>query len=358
MRPGRRWPVRASRTEPPVWLAVAMTVAAPLGAVLASAVLFLAMGYPARQTLHAFFLAPLETVNGWSELALRAAPLITIGLGLVACFRANVWNIGADGQFTLGAIGAGCVALGFGPDGSRFALPLMMSAAILAGMAWAAVPALLRTSCGASETLTSLMLTYVAGLVLTALVFGPLKDPQGFNFPQSRLFADNELLPIVIPGTRVTAGTLASLLLPLPVWLLLERTVSGFAIRTFGVAPPAARFAGFSERRTIWLVMLASGGLAGLAGCLEVAGPIGQLIPSVSPGYGFSAIIVAFLARLHPIGVVPAGLLVALSIVGGDLAQVAVGLPRGASAVVQAMLLFFPLAADFFARGHAGSAAA
>ena len=335
---------------PPRWLASAAPVAAALGAVAASGLLFVAMGYPARQTLHAFFVQPFETVNGWSEMALKAAPLITIALGLMACFRANVWNIGADGQFTLGAIGAGGVALAFGENGSAWALPLMVLAGIVAGMAWAAIPALLRSRLGASEILTSLMLTYVASLLLTALVFGPLKDPQGYNFPQSRMFADDELLPVLVPGTRITPGTVIGFLLPAAGWLLLARTVSGFAIRAFGEAPAAARFAGFSEEGTVWLVLLASGGLAGLAGCFEVAGPIGQLIPVVSPGYGFTAIIVAFLGRLDPLGIVPAGLLMALSYVGGDLAQVAVGLPKGATGVVQGLLLFFPLAADFLTR--------
>jgi simple sugar transport system permease protein len=230
------------------------------------------------------------------------------------------------------------------------ALPLMLVAGIAGGAAWAAIPALLRNRLGANEILTSLMLTYVAALLLSALVFGPLKDPQGYNFPQSPMFADDEMLPVVVPGTRVTAGTVFCLLLPIAGWLLLGRTVSGFAIRAFGESPAAARFGGFSQARTVWLVMLVSGGLAGLAGCFEVAGPIGQLIPVVSPGYGFTAIIVAFLGRLHPLGIIPAGLLMALSYVGGDLAQVAVGLPKGATGVVQGMLLFFPLGADALLR--------
>ena len=338
------------RGAPSGIVTAALPLAAAAAAVLAAATLFVAMGYPAGRTLHAFFLQPFETRNGWSELALKAAPLLTIALGLVACFRANVWNIGADGQFTMGAAAAGSVALAFGANGSPAALPLMLAAGIAGGVAWAAVPALLRTALGASEILTSLMLTYVAGLILTTLVFGPLKDPQGFNFPQSAMFADDATLPPVIAGTRATAGTLAGFILPLLGLLLLGRTVPGFAVRAFGEAPAAARFGGFSEAGTIWMVMAVSGGLAGLAGCFEVAGPIGQLIPSVSPGYGFTAIIVAFLGRLHPLGIVPAAVLMAVSYVGGDLAQVAVGLPKGATGVVQGLLLFFPLAAEFFAR--------
>ena len=339
------------RLDPPPWLPVAVSAGAAGAAVAAATVMFAALGFPAVATAEAFFVAPFETLNGWSELALKASPLIIVALGLVACFRADVWNIGADGQFTMGAAAAGGVALGLGAAGSPFTLPLMVAAAVGSGMAWAAIPALLRARLGASEILTSLMLSYVAGLILTALVFGPWKDPQGYNFPQSAMFDDAALLPVAIEGTRVTWGTLAGIfLLPAAGWLLLKRSVPGFAIAAFGTAPAAARFGGFSQRRTAALVMVASGGLAGLAGCFEVAGPIGQLVPSVSPGYGFTAIIVAFLGRLDPVGIVPAAVLIALSYVGGDLAQVAVGLPRGATGVVQGMLLFFPLAADFFAR--------
>lgn len=338
------------RAAPPAWASVVAGPAAALVAVAAATLLFVALGYPAGPTLHAFFIAPFETLNGISELALKASPLILVALGLVACFRANVWNIGADGQFTVGALVAGAIALAFGDAGSPAALPLMVAGGIAGGAAWAAIPALLRTRLGASEILVSLMLTYVAGLLLTAMVFGPLRDPQGYGIPQSRLFADDEALPVLFAGTRITLGTAIGLALPFAGAFWLRRSVAGFAIRAFGAAPAAARFAGFSEARTVWLVLLLSGGLAGLAGCFEVAGPIGQLIGQVSPGYGFTAIIVAFLGRLDPIGIIPAGLLIALSYVGGDLAQVSVGLPRAATGIVQGLLLLVPLAAEFVVR--------
>ena len=338
------------RAAAPAWATALAAPASALLAIAAASILFVALGYPAGPTLHAFFVEPFETLNGVSELALKASPLILIALGLVACFRANVWNIGADGQFTVGALCAGAVALAFGDAGSPAALPLMVAGGIAGGAAWAAIPAVLRTRCNASEILVSLMLTYVAGLLLTAMVFGPLRDPQGYGIPQSRMFADDEALPVLFGGTRITLGTAIGLLLPLAGAFWLRRSVAGFAIRAFGASPAAARFAGFSEPRTVWLVLLLSGGLAGLAGCFEVAGPIGQLIPAVSPGYGFTAIIVAFLGRLDPIGIIPAGLLVALSYVGGDLAQVGVGLPRAATGIVQGMLLLFPLASEFFVR--------
>ncbi len=338
------------RAEPPAWATAVAAPASALVAIAAASVLFVALGYPAAATLHAFFIEPFETLNGISELALKASPLILIALGLVACFRANVWNIGADGQFTVGALCAGAIGLAFGDAASTIALPLMALGGIAGGAAWAAIPALLRTRFNASEILVSLMLTYVAGLLMTAMVFGPLKDPQGYGIPQSRLFADDEALPVLFGGTRITLGTAVGLAFPLAGAVWLRRSVAGFAIRVFGASPAAARFAGFSEPRTVWLVLLLSGALAGLAGCFEVAGPIGQLIPQVSPGYGFTAIIVAFLGRLDPIGIIPAGLLIALSYVGGDLAQVGVGLPKAATGIVQGMLLLFPLASEFFVR--------
>ncbi|MBV9656433.1 MAG: ABC transporter permease [Acetobacteraceae bacterium] len=335
----------ASRLLP--WITPPFAVAAT---VVASAVVFAAMGYAPARTLFAFFVAPLLSVQSLAELALKAGPLVMIAAGLATGFRANVWNIGAEGQLTMGAIAAGGVALAFWDDDTaRWILPAMCVAAVLGGMVWAAIPAFLKTRFGVNEILTSLMLTYVASLTLTSLVFGPWKDPEGFNFPQSRMFNDAETLPAVA-GTRVTIGTILSFLVPLGLWVVTRYSIVGFEIKAVGLAPAAARYAGFSESRTVWLVLLLGGGLAGLAGAFEVAGPIGQLIPQITPGYGFTAIIVAFLGRLHPLGIIPAGLLVALSYLGGEAAQVDTGLPRAATGLVQGMLLFFLLASDFVAR--------
>ncbi len=225
----------------------------------------------------------------------------------------------------------------------------MCVAGILGGMAWASIPAFLKTRFGVNEILTSLMLTYVASLTLTSLVFGPWKDPEGFNFPQSRMFNDAEMLP-AIAGSRITIGTVVAFLVPVALWVMMRYSIVGFQIKAVGLAPAAARYAGFSRNGTIWRVLLLGGGLAGLAGAFEVAGPIGQLIPQITPGYGFTAIIVAFLGRLHPLGIIPAGLLVALSYLGGEAAQIDTGLPKAATGLVQGMLLFFLLASDFIAR--------
>ncbi|MCW6509029.1 ABC transporter permease [Lichenifustis flavocetrariae] len=321
-----------------------------LGTVVAAFVLFAIMGYDPLRALYDLFVAPLGNVQGLSELALKASPLVMIGVGLAAGFRANVWNIGAEGQLMMGAIAGGGVALAFYGREGWWILPLMSLAAVAGGMAWAAVPAFLKTRFGVSEILVSLMLTYVAEQFLSYLVLGPWKDPEGMNFPQSRMFSDSALLPVLFDGTRVHAGVLVSLLVVVVAWVVMSRSILGFEIRTVGLAPAAARYAGFSQTRVVWLTLLATGGLAGLAGLFEVAGPIGQLIPKITPGYGFTAIIVAFLGRLHPLGILLAGLVMALSYIGADQAQVDMGLPNAATGLVQAMLLFFLLASDFLVR--------
>lgn len=324
-------------------LAVALTV-------VAGFLIFLAMGYDPFLSLYHFFISPLLTLYGWSELFVKGAPLILIGVGLAVGFRANVWNIGAEGQLTVGAIAGGCVALAFWGEESFITLPLMCIAGIAGGMAYGAIPAFLKTRFGVNEILTSLMLTYVATLLLSTLVYGPLKDPLGFNFPQSRMFGDDALLPILLSGTRLHLGTLVALAVAVAGWVMMTYTIVGFQVRVLGQAPAAARFAGFNAKRLVWFSLLLSGGLAGLAGLFEVAGPIGQLVPEISPGYGFTAIIVAFLGRLHPLGIILSGLLMALSYIGGETAQVEVGLPQAVTGVFQGLLLFFLLASDFLVR--------
>ena len=342
------------RIEPRRQVSRALQWAAPVLSVCATVVvasmLFAVMHYDPVQALCELFVLPLLGVQGLSELALKASPLVMIGVGLAAGFRANVWNIGAEGQLMMGAIAGGGVALAFYGQEGWWILPLMGLAAVLGGMAWGAIPAFLRIRFGVSEILVSLMLTYVAEQFLSYLVLGPWKDPEGMNFPQSRMFSDSAILPILVDGTRIHAGILVSLAVAIVGWVVMSRTILGFEIRTVGSAPAAARYAGFSRDRVIWMTMLAGSGLAGLAGMFEVAGPIGQIIPKISPGYGFTAIIVAFLGRLHPLGILAAGLAMALSYIGADQAQVDMGLPNAATGLVQAMLLFFLLGSDFLVR--------
>ena len=327
-----------------------MVYATPLLAIcltLASgSMLFAALGYPPLEAFRAFFIAPINSLYGVAELLVKATPLTLCAVGLAMGFRANVWNIGAEGQLTLGAICGGGVALLFHDGGGFWLLPLMVLAGAAGGAAWAAIPAWLRTRFNANEILTSLMLTYVALLLLSYLVHGPWRDPAGYNFPESRLFEDWALLPVLVSGTRLHVGSVLALAAVLLGWVVLSRTFFGFQIRVVGLAPAAAGYAGFSQKRMVWSTLLISGALAGIAGLGEVAGPIGQLLPTISPGYGFTAIIVAFLGRLHPVGVLAAALLVALSYLGAEAAQIELGLPLAVSGVFQGMLLFFLLACD------------
>ncbi|WP_119304760.1 ABC transporter permease [Dongia deserti] len=326
------------------------TYASPLLAlaltVVTAAIIFSVLGKDPLQSLYVYLISPLTSTTGLPELFVKAAPLILIGVGLSLGFRANVWNIGAEGQYTLGAIFAAGLALSYPDAPAILLMPAMMVLGILGGMAWAAIPAYLRTRWNANEILTSLMLTYVAQLLLIYLVTGPWRDPEGYGFPQTALFSSNATPPMLVEGTRVHLGVLAAFLVAIIGWIVLTRSVIGFQLRVLGQAPRAARFAGFSQSRLIWLSLMVGGGLAGLAGMFEVAGPVGQLTPSISPGYGFTAIIVAFLGRLHPIGVIFGGLILALSYLGGEAAQIDLRMPNAVTGIFQGILLFFLLACD------------
>lgn len=313
---------------------------------IAGLFLFWALGKEPLRALQLIFVAPLTSVRGVAELLVKSTPLILIATGLAFGFRAGIWNIGAEGQFTVGALAGGSVALAFFPGGGPLLLPAMMLAGILGGMAWAAIPAMLRTRFNASEILTSLMLVYVATLLLGLMVQGPLRDPQSFNFPESRLFQNAALMPIMIPKTRAHIGFLIAIAVVAVAHMLVTRHMFGFMTRVLGDAPRAAAFAGFDERRLVWLSFSISGGLAGLAGMFDAAGPVGQLVPQLPSGYGFSAIIVAFLGRLQPIGILAAGLLLGLTYIGGETAQIAMSLPSATTSVFQGLLLFFLLASD------------
>ena len=311
-------------------------------------VLFSALGKDPWQAFHVFFVKPVETRYGVGELLLKAGPLMLCATGLAIGYRANVWNIGAEGQLTMGAIFGGGVALALHESNSPLVLPLMIVAGALGGLAWAAIPALLRTRFNANEILVSLMLVYVAGYTLSLLVHGPWRDPEGFNFPQSKMFGDAALLPILLPETRLNWGLLLALGAVAAGWLFMRRSLAGYQMRVAGLAPAAANYAGISAPRTVWIGMLAGGACAGIAGVNEVAGPLGQLQPSVSPGYGFAAIIVAFVGRLHPVGILCASLLMSLLYLGGESAQMGLALPSAVTGLFQGVLLFFLLASDVF----------
>ena len=334
------------RPEPSAGMVYVSPVIAVVLTILTSMVMFALLGVDPVKAIVTFFIEPISSLDGVAELCVKATPLILIGVGLSLGFQANVWNIGAEGQLVIGALAGGGLGLAFFDQSSVFLVPAMLVCGVLGGMAWAAIPAWLKTRFNTNEILTSLMLTYVGLLVLSYLVHGPWKDPEGQNFPESRLFHDSALLPILIDETRLNVGFLLALLVVVAGWVLISRHIIGFQIKVIGMAPMAGSFAGFKEKRLIWLTLLISGGCAGLAGVIELSGAIGQIVPTISPGYGFTAIIVAFLGRLHPVGVMFAGLLMALTYLGGDSAQITMNLPNAVTGVFQGMLLFYLLASD------------
>jgi simple sugar transport system permease protein len=346
------WRLLAWRLEKRAAPSRVMRIAAPLIAVAAMlATGFMVFTFLGKEPVHAldvFFLEPLTSMYGWGELLLKATPLALCGLGLALGFSANVWNIGAEGQLTLGAICGGGVALFFGAALGRLAIPAVLSAGILGGAAWAAIPAWLRTRFNTSEILVSLMLVYIAQLLLVYLLHGAWRDPAGFNFPQSKAFDDRVILPLLADGQRATIAFPLMLALAALSWVFSSHLFAGYRMLVSGQAPAAAAYAGFSERRNVWLALTIGGGAAGLAGVCEVVGPIGRLQSDISPGYGFAAIIVAFVGRLHPAGIVLAALLMSLLYLGGESVQLELQLPAAVTGLFQGLLLFYLLAADLF----------
>ena len=328
-----------------VW-SFASPLLALLVTVIIGIIMFVALGKDPLTGLEMFFWLPIKSGYAMGELLVKATPLLIIALGLAVCFRANVWNIGAEGQYIIGAIFAGGVALlADKTTGGWIVLPIIL-AGVLGGMVWAGIVALLRDRFNANEILVSLMLVYVAVQVLSYMVGGPWMDPQGFNFPQTQTFDAATRIPRLFSGSRVSIGVLLAVVGVVAVWVYLFRTRAGFAQQVGGLAPAAARYAGFSSRKALWSALLISGGAAGLAGALEVAGPIGQLTIYVPAGYGFAAIIVAFVGRLHPVGMVFSALLMSMFYIGGEMAQSRLGLTKSLTGVFQGLLLFSLLACD------------
>jgi simple sugar transport system permease protein len=322
---------------------------------LIGAVIFALLGYNPGDALYQFFIAPISRPEQVADLFVKACPLIIIATGLAFAYRANEWNIGAEGQMILGALFSGWVALTFPGLPAPIMMPLMILAGIVGGMLWAMIPALLKTRFNTNEILVSLMLTYVAALLIDWTVRGPWRDPMSFGFPITPMYEQAALIPHVnFPGIGSLAplhwGVFGALILAVIAWFFLARTLIGFQVKVMGDAPRAAKFAGFRPAFVTVLVMSISGAAAGLAGMVEVSANIGQLQPNISFGYGFTAIIVAFLARLNPLGVIVAGLIVALAELGGDSAQIALGMPKVVTGVFQGILLFMLLACETFSR--------
>ena len=329
----------------------AIAIASPLIAVALTLVtvgiLFAIMGKNPITALYVYFIEPLTDPFSLAEIAVKATPLVMIAVGLSLCYIANIWNIGAEGQFLVGAIAGSWLAVRTnGTDAGAWVLPVMLILGALGGALYAMIPALCKIRFGASEILTSLMLVYVAYYGMDYLVRGPWRDPHGLNFPTTAPFDPAATVPALIDGSRLHAGTLVALVVVMIVAVMLGRTIMGFEIKLIGAAPRAARFSGFNSDQLVLLTFAVSGGLAGLAGIIEVAGPIGYLQPDISPGYGFTAIIVAFLGRLNPVGILIAGLFLALTFIGGENAEIAMKVPQDLTKVFQGILLFYVLACD------------
>lgn len=309
--------------------------------------MFVLLGKDPFSALDAFFVEPLLEVWSLHELAIKAAPLILIAVGLSVCYRSNNWNIGAEGQYTIGAISGSILPVLFYDWHSPLVLPLMMVMGAIGGALFAAIPALLKAHFNTNEILTSLMLVYIAQLFLDWLARGPWRNPEGYNFPETRSFAPEATLPAIWEASgRAHWAFIFAIVAAVLVWFMMRYTLRGFEVVVLGRSERAGRFAGFSSKKMIWFSFLFSGALAGLAGIAEVSGSIGHLQPAISPGYGFTAIIVAFLGRLNPLGIIASGLVLALTYLGGEAAQLSIGVSDKVTRVFQGLLLFFVLSCD------------
>ena len=327
------------------WMAPLIAVATTL---IFGSLLFMALGKPPLESFYVFFIQPLASSYGWSELLIKACPLILIAEGLALGFKARIYNIGAEGQLIVGALAGGGVAIAAEGSDAAWIVPAMVLAGAVGGALWGAIPALLKTRFNAQETLTTLMLAYIANHLLSYMVHGPWRDPEGMNFPQSIMFGDSALFSILVEGLRVNTSVFITIVAVIAFWAFNARSFLHFQIEVGGHAPAASLYAGFSSRRAVWFTLVLSGMVAGIAGVGEIAGPVGQLNLNISPGYGFAAIIVAYLGRLHALGIVIAGFLMALIYLGGEAAQVALQLPAAITGIFQGMLLFFLLGSDAF----------
>ncbi|MFK7871506.1 MAG: ABC transporter permease [Roseobacter sp.] len=339
------------RPQPSRAFAYATPILAVLTTFVFGGLLFAALGKDPLLSIQTIFWQPLFGEFSFfyrPQLLIKGAPLVLIAIGLSLGFKAGIWNIGAEGQYIMGALFAAGFALAFYPAESVLIFPGMVLAGALGGWLWAMIPALLKVRFGTNEILVSLMLVYVAEQFQSSMALGLLRNPEGFGFPGSRNLQQYPSAhnAEIIAGSGMHWGVVAAMIAVIFAYVLLARHRLGFAVRVTGEAPRAARFSGVNPTRLVLFCLGMSGLLAGLAGMFEVSGPAGQVTIDFNVGYGFTAIIVAFLGRLNPIGIVLAGLLMALTYIGGDIAQSQLGLPAAAIQVFQGMLLFFLLAFD------------
>lgn len=336
------------RIEPSFTMKLVSPLLAIVLTLLFSSVLFSLLDKDPLQAMYVLLVEPLSNGYNINEMLVKMGPLLLCAVGLSLCYRANLWNIGAEGQLLVGALGGSAVALQFVDSTAWFALPLTLLAGIVSGMLWSAIPTLLKLKFNSNLILTTIMFNYIALNLLNWGVHGPLRDPDGYGFPESAIFSDATILPLLFDEGRAHLGIVFAVVLAFIAAFLLSKSHLGFQIRVFGADEPAAKYAGFNSKKLTWTVMLFAGALAGLAGVSEVTGPIGQLVPGISPGYGYSAIIIAYLGRLNPIGAILATAFMAVLYMGGDLAQIEIGIPIAVIGMFQGVLLFFLLACDFF----------
>ena len=331
-----------------------MNIFAPIIAVILTlitgSIIFSIMGFNAFFALHTFFISPISTTYGISELLVKATPLALIATGLAFCFKNNIYNIGAEGQLTMGAIFGGGIGIYFHDTNSFWLLPLMIIGGAIGGSLWAMIPALLKNKFNTNEILTSLMLVYVALFILDFLVVGPWRDPEGYSFPKTRPFSDSGRMPLLFDGLRIHIGLIITLILIFISWFVFAKTIFGFQLKVSGFSPIAARYAGFNQKILIYLAFGICGAFAGIAGLAEVSGPIGLIYRDISPNYGFTAIIVAFLGRLHPLGIIFASLIIALTYLGAEDAQLFMQVPAAVGFLFQGLVLFYLLGADFLVK--------
>jgi simple sugar transport system permease protein len=293
-------------------------VLAVIATMIAGGLLFALLGKNPFEAIRTIFWDPLFGEFAFyyrPQLLVKGGPLILIAIGLSLGFRAGIWNIGAEGQYIMGAIFGAGAGLAFYPMEAWYIFPIMIVAGAIGGMLWAMIPAFLKVRFGTNEILVSLMLVYVAEQLLASMSLGLLKNPEGHGFPGSRNLRDyaSAFNADIFEGSGMHWGVVAAFIAVIFAYILLNRHMLGFHIKLTGQAPRAAKFAGVNPSRLILICLGASGMLAGLAGMFEVSGPAGQISIDFNTGYGFTAIIVAFLGRLHPVGILMAGLLMALT---------------------------------------------
>ncbi len=338
------------RPTPSRMMLIVTPIASVLATMLIGMLVFDLMGIDGARAVKDIFLSPLLLSYKWQDVALKAAPLIIIALGLAVGNRAQVWNIGAEGQYVVGALAAAGVGIAAGTAGGFFIVLAMVLTGVVFGALYALIPAILKTRWNVNEILSSLMLTYISLQILSYLVGGPWKDPNGRNFPATAPLTDSQSLPLLFTGSTVHLGVVIALIMPFVFWLMMSRSVFGYQVRVVGSAPQAARHGGFDAKQTVWIAMLIGGGMAGLAGALEFTGASHAINLGFPSGYGFTAIIVAFLGRLNPIGCLIAGIVLAVTYVGGQVAQTTVHIPNATAGIFQAMMLFFILGSEILVR--------